>query len=135
VVGPLDLVIVDTSAAYFLGADEISNTEMGKHARMLRALTGLPGSPYVLVLRHPIKHVLEPAQLLPRGGGAFLAEMDGNLTLCKHDDVLVELHHGKIRGPGFEPMMFRFDKFATLSPVASKHITNNKRYGLIAFGV
>jgi hypothetical protein len=110
---PLDLVIVDTSAAYFLGDDEISNTEMGKHARMLRALTSLPGGPCVLVLCHPIKHVADPSQLLPRGGGAFLAEMDGNLTLWKRDDTLVELHHNKIRGPGFEPMTFRLDKFTT----------------------
>jgi hypothetical protein len=110
---PLDLVIVDTSAAYFLGDDEISNTEMGKHARMLRALTSLPGGPCVLVLCHPIKHVTDPSQLLPRGGGAFLAEMDGNLTLWKSDDTLVQLHHGKIRGPGFEPMTFRLDKFTT----------------------
>ena len=119
-VGALDLVIVDTSAAYFLGADEISNTEMGKHARMLRALTTLPGSPCVLVLCHPIKHVAEPAQLLPRGGGAFLAEMDGNLTIWKHEDVLVELHHNKIRGPGFEPMIFRLDKFTTATLVDAK---------------
>jgi hypothetical protein len=110
---PLDLVIVDTSAAYFQGDDEISNTEMGRHARMLRALTGLPGGPCVLVLCHPIKHVADSSQLLPRGGGAFLAEMDGNLTLWKRDDILVELHHNKIRGPGFEPMTFRLDKFTT----------------------
>jgi AAA domain len=119
-VGPLDLVIVDTSAAYFLGADEISNTEMGKQARILRALTALPGAPCVLVLCHPIKHVTEPAQLLPRGGGAFLAEMDGNLTVWKHNDGLVELHHNKIRGPGFEPMMFKLDKFITPKLVDAK---------------
>ena len=45
-----------------------------------RTLTTLPGGPCVLVLCHPIKHVSEPEQLLPRGGGAFLAEVDGNLT-------------------------------------------------------
>jgi hypothetical protein len=76
-------------------------------------LTTLPGAPCALVLCHPIKHVTEPAQLLPRGGGAFLAEMDGNLTLWKHSDELVELHHNKIRGPGFEPMMFKLDRFST----------------------
>jgi hypothetical protein len=111
--GGFDLIIVDTSAAYFLGADEVSNTDMGKHARMLRALTTLPGSPCVLVLCHPIKHAETPAQLLPRGGGAFLAEMDGNLTLWKHDEILVELHHGKIRGPGFEPIMFKLERIET----------------------
>lgn len=108
-IGGVDLVMVDTSAAYFLGADEISNVQMGTHARLLRRLTTLPGSPCVLVLCHPIKHAIEPAQLLPRGGGAFLAEMDGNLTLWKHDDVLVDLHYTKMRGPGFEPLTFKLE--------------------------
>jgi hypothetical protein len=78
---------------------------------MLRNLTELPGGPCVLVLCHPIKYVLEPSQLLPRGGGAFLAEMDGNLTAWKSDD-LIEFHHGKIRGPGFEPMVLRIERFS-----------------------
>ena len=108
-VGGVDLVMVDTSAAYFLGADEISNVQMGSHARLLRKLTTLPGGPCVLVLCHPIKHATEPSQLLPRGGGAFLAEMDGNLTLWKHDDVLVDLSYTKMRGPGFEPITFKLE--------------------------
>lgn len=112
-VGGVALVIIDTSAAYFLGQDEISNTDMGRHARMLRAMTELPGGPCVLVLCHPIKYVTEVEQLLPRGGGAFLAEMDGNLTCRKHDDTLVELHHGKMRGVGFEPITFRLETIRT----------------------
>src|SRR4029079_2458639 len=52
----IDLVIVDTSAAYFLGTDEVSNTQMGAHARSLRTLTTVPGHPAVIVLCHPIKH-------------------------------------------------------------------------------
>jgi hypothetical protein len=111
--GGVDLVTIDTSAAYFLGNDEISNTQMGAHARMLRTLTALRGEPCVLVLCHPIKHTTDPTQLLPRGGGAFLAEMDGNLTIWRRDDVLAELHHNKIRGPGFEPMTFRLEKITT----------------------
>src|SRR5262249_22238050 len=43
--GGVDLVIVDTSATYFLGNEELSNTQMGAHARMLRKLTELPGGP------------------------------------------------------------------------------------------
>jgi hypothetical protein len=111
--GGLDLVIVDTSAAYFLGNEELSNTQMGAHARMLRRLTTLPGGPCVLVLCHPIKHVAEPSQLLPRGGGAFLNEMDGNLTAWRHDVTLIDLHHGKMRGPGFEPIAFRLEPITT----------------------
>ena len=117
--GTVDLIIIDTSAAYFLGNDELSNTQMGDHARMLRKLTEMPGGPCVLVLCHPIKHVTDPTQLLPRGGGAFLAEMDGNLTAWKRDD-LVELHHNKIRGPGFEPMTFRIERITTTELMDSK---------------
>jgi hypothetical protein len=111
--GNFDLIIVDTSAAYFFGDEELSNTQMGAHARKLRRLTTLPGEPGVLVLCHPIKHVIEPAQLLPRGGGAFLNEVDGNLTAWKHDDCLIELHHNKIRGPGFEPIALRLETIRT----------------------
>jgi hypothetical protein len=113
-IGGVDLVIVDTSAAYFNGKDELSNAEMGAHARLLRTLTTLPGGPCVLVLCHPVKHVLDASQLLPRGGGAFLAEVDGNLTLWKHDGVLLDLHHSdKLRGPGFEPITLRLETITT----------------------
>jgi hypothetical protein len=54
---------------------------------------------------HPTKNA-QPDQLLPRGGGAFLAEADGNLTAAKTDST-VELHwQGKFRGPDFAPMYF-----------------------------
>ena len=119
-VGGIDLVLIDTSAAYFLGQDENANPQMGAHARMLRSLTLLPGGPCVVVLCHPIKYTSEPSQLLPRGGGAFLAEMDGNLTAWKHDDTLIDLHHNKIRGPGFEPMTFK------LEPIRTSDLTDAK---------
>jgi hypothetical protein len=108
--GVLDFVIIDTSAAYFLGDDENSNAELGEHARKLRRLIGLPGGPCGLVLCHPIKHAAEPAQLLPRGGGSFLAEMDGNLTAWKEDNLIALHHSDKFRGPGFEPISFRLEK-------------------------
>ena len=106
--GGVDLIIVDTSAAYFFGEDENQNKQMGDHARRLRRLTLLPGAPCVLVLCHPAKYVTDPSMLLPRGGGAFLAEVDGNLTGTKRNDV-VELHYNKIRGPGFEAMTFKLE--------------------------
>jgi AAA domain len=108
--GKIDLVIVDTSAAYFLGEEENSNAQMGNHARTLRTLTELPGQPCVLVLCHPVKNAADQTQLLPRGGGAFIAEMDGNLTLWRTDEVTELWHTGKLRGPGFEPMTFRLEK-------------------------
>lgn len=117
--GGCQFVVIDTSAAYFLGNEELNNTQMGNHARMLRTLTTLPGRPCVLVLCHPIKYVQEAYQLLPRGGGAFLAEMDGNLTAWKHDDM-VELHYNKMRGPGFEPMTFKLEPIRTEKLVDSK---------------
>jgi hypothetical protein len=113
-IGGVDLIVIDTSAAYFNGKDELSNTEMGAHARLLRTLTTLSGGPCVLALCHPVKHVTDPSQLLPRGGGAFLAEVDGNLTLWKHDGVLLDLHHSdKLRGPGFEPISLRLETVTT----------------------
>jgi hypothetical protein len=118
--GGVDLVLVDTSAAYFLKDDENSNPQMGEHARMLRSLTTLPGGPCVVTLCHPIKHVTDPSQLVPRGGGAFIAEMDGNLTAWLHDETLVTLHHNKIRGPGFEPITFKLEKITTTKLVDSK---------------
>jgi hypothetical protein len=117
--GPVDLVIVDTSAAYFLGDDEISNPQMGEHARKLRRLTTLPGGPCVVVLCHPIKHATDPSQLQPRGGGAFLNEMDGNLWVWRYSDEVVTLHHDKMRGPGFEPMEFRLEKITSTDLVDS----------------
>jgi hypothetical protein len=101
----LALVVVDTSAAYFETDDENSNTQVGNHARRLRQLVQLEGGPTVLVCCHPVKHAGED-NLLPRGGGAFLAEVDGNLTARKNNSA-VELHwQGKFRGPDFAPMSF-----------------------------
>ena len=77
-----------------------------QYARSLRALTELPGNPAVFVLCHPTKNATKDS-LLPRGGGAFLAEVDANLTLWKDDAGVVTLHWaGKIRGPNFEPIRF-----------------------------
>ncbi|UYQ70662.1 AAA family ATPase [Pelagibacterium flavum] len=107
--GGVDLVVIDTSAAYFNGQDENSNTELGKHARELRTLTTLEGRPCVMVACHPTKNATTE-NLLPRGGGAFIAEMDGNLVCIKSDSG-VRLHwQGKHRGPDFEPVEFELEK-------------------------
>ena len=78
------LVVVDTAAAYFEGAEENSNTQLGAYARQLRSLTLLPGGPCVLILCHPTKRAADD-DLIPRGGGAFLAEVDGNIALVKRE--------------------------------------------------
>jgi hypothetical protein len=106
--GPVALVIIDTSAAYFQGDDENSNVQLGEHARMLRTFVHLPGGPTILVTCHPTKNP-DPTNLLPRGGGAFLNEVDGNLS-CNRDNQLIEIDtHGKFRGPEFAPLLFKLN--------------------------
>lgn len=104
--GGVSLVIIDTSAAYFEGDDENDNVQAGKYARMQRELVNLPGGPTVLALCHPPKNATEE-NLLPRGGGAYLNECDGNLTAHNKNGV-AKLHWlGKFRGPDFAPMSFQ----------------------------
>ena len=106
--GPFSLLIVDTSAAYYSGSDENDNVQLGNHARMLRTFIELPGGPCVLVTCHPAK-AYDLDNLLPRGGGAFLAEVDGNLVCVKdmRTQVVEVTTHGKFRGPEFSPFAFR----------------------------
>jgi hypothetical protein len=104
-IGPVALIVVDTSAAYFEGTEENANVEMGLHARRMRSLVNMPGGPCVVVACHPVKNA-DPNNLLPRGGGAFIAEVDGNLTLSKSDTVVTLHWQGKFRGPDFAPIPF-----------------------------
>ncbi|KSV79582.1 hypothetical protein N185_00220 [Sinorhizobium sp. GW3] len=117
--GGADLVVVDTSAAYFHGTDENGNTELGKHARDLRALTTLPGRPCVMVACHPTKNAGQD-NLLPRGGGAFIAEVDGNLTLAKSDGIIKMHWQGKHRGPDFDPLTIELKTITAPALVDSK---------------
>jgi Mrp family chromosome partitioning ATPase len=90
------MVIVDTATAYNFGDDENSNAQQVGYARLLRSLTKLPGEPTVIVLCHPPKNAADDC-LEPRGGGAFLAEVDGNIGVKKKDSV-VTLFPTKFRG-------------------------------------
>lgn len=103
-IGEFDLVIADTSAAFFSYDDENDNVMQLQHAKDLRLLTLLPGNPCVLVPSHPVKQATRD-NLFPRGGGSFLGEMDANLTLWKDGETL-ELSHNKLRGPAFDPLHF-----------------------------
>jgi hypothetical protein len=107
-IGDLTAVIIDTSAAYFMGTEENDNVQMIHHAHVLRKLSELPGKPAIIVPCHPVKNASKD-NLLPRGGGAFLNEIDGNLTLWSDDNgKTTQLHwQGKLRGPGFEPIDFQ----------------------------
>jgi AAA domain/Primase C terminal 2 (PriCT-2) len=114
------LVFVDTSATYFPGDDENANKQAGDYARALRSLVELPGGPCVIALCHPTKNA-DPDNLLPRGGGAYVAEVDGNLT-GKPSDTVVEIHwQGKYRGPDFDPMQFEL-----VRPVYAARLRDSK---------
>lgn len=101
------LIVIDTAAAFFPGDDDNQNVQMGAYARNLRTLTSCQNKPAVLSPAHPVKNP-DKDNLLPRGGGAFLNEIDGNLTLWA--DTMGEtatLHwQGKIRGADFSPVNF-----------------------------
>jgi hypothetical protein len=109
-IGGASLVVVDTAAAFFEGDDDNSNVAMGEYARMLRRICGAAGRPTVMVLCHPVKNPSK-SNLSPRGGGAFLNEVDGNLRLWSDQRGITELHwFGKIRGREFEPITFRLSE-------------------------
>jgi hypothetical protein len=106
---PFSLIVGDTASSFFPGDDENDNVQAGAYARTLRRLTlEVPGNPTVVALCHPVKSA-QKGNLLPRGGGAFLNELDGNLTLWSESQgEVTELHwQGKIRGPDFVPLSFR----------------------------
>jgi hypothetical protein len=109
--GGCALLIIDTSAAYFDGDDENDNVQLGQHASNMRELR-IPGGPCTLINCHPPKNASDD-NLLPRGGGAFLAEVDGNQTAVKNA-MTVKVHwQGKFRGPEFEPINFLLKSVTT----------------------
>lgn len=104
--GETALVIIDTSTAFFSYGDENDNVQALAHAKDARRFTQLRGRPAVLMPSHPTKNATRD-QLIPKGGSGLNNEADTNLTLWS-DGATVELHHGKIRGPSFDPMKFEF---------------------------
>jgi len=117
--GGVDFVVVDTCAAYFEGDDDNNNVQMLEHAKRMRELCKLPGEPCVLVISHPVKDA-SPDNLLPRGGGAFLNEMDGNLTAMLDDKTTTIHWQGKFRGADFDPMAFQICEVTTPELIDSK---------------
>jgi hypothetical protein len=105
--GEFALVLVDTSVSYFTGDSEDDNLQARSHAWDLRALAELPGHPAVIANCHPTKSANKDT-LVPRGGGAFVNEIDTNLTVWS-DGETAHLHwHLKKRGPDFDPIPFEF---------------------------
>lgn len=106
--GGYAFVLVDSKTAYFGGDSEDDNAQAYRQARFLRELTGVRGRPGVMVISHPIKRPDAPDQLLPRGGSAFLNEIDGNLTAWRESGAeTVRLAYTKIRGTPFDPVDIR----------------------------
>jgi hypothetical protein len=118
-IGDVAMVVIDTSAAYYEGDDENANVQMGAHARMLRRLVPLPGQPCVLVCCHPVKNATAD-NMVPKGGGSFLNEVDGNLTCSKTDSVVTLHWQGKYRGPDFAPLPFELHTVTTIKLMDSK---------------
>jgi AAA domain/Primase C terminal 2 (PriCT-2) len=102
------LVVVDTSAAYAGVDDENDNAQIIAHAQLIRTLTELPGGPCVLALCHPTKRAAND-DLIPRGGGGYLAEVDGNIALIKGETLVTAAAQGKFRGPEFPPLNFELE--------------------------
>jgi hypothetical protein len=127
-IGGCSSVTIDTGPAFQAACgftEENDNMQALRFALALRSFTQLPGNPVVLVPTHPIKNASKD-NLLPRGGSAFLNEMDGNLTLwAEGDRSTTELSWaGKLRGPSFEPIAFALEtgKCDALVDAKGRHI-------------
>lgn len=106
-VGGLDIIMVDSKAAFSNADDENSNTQAAHDAAMLREMTRVRGRPHVLVICHPASGRTGEG-LVPRGGSAFLNEIDASLYLEMRDG-LGKLAWNKLRQPPFEPVNYRIE--------------------------
>lgn len=101
----LKLIIVDSLQAFFEGDNDNDNTQMVEMAHKMRRLCDIPQRPAQIIIAHPAGKTPQKDNLVPRGGGAFLNEIDGNLTVWSQDASSQTLHHSqKFRGAGFDPM-------------------------------
>jgi hypothetical protein len=109
--GDLTFVLVDTSVSFFTGDNENDNQQAYAHARALRELTLLPGKPACVVNCHPASGAskdLTRDSCVPRGGSAFLNEIDTNLSVWAEGEC-AELHWmRKKRGPDFSPILWEY---------------------------
>ena len=133
--GNYSLVLVDTSVSYYSGDDEDDNLQARSHAWHLRALAELPGRPAIIANCHPTKSA-DRENLLPRGGGAFLNEIDTNLTVWAEGETATLHWHRKKRGPDFDPIPFEFhgksieEHGKKLPTVVAAHITEQRAHEL-----
>ncbi len=101
-----DAVLIETSAAYFGGDDENNNVQAREHAAAMRRLTlGKSKARTVLASTHPVGNATRD-NLVPRGGSAFLNEIDNNLTTWNDGGTLTLHWHRKLRQADFNPIAF-----------------------------
>lgn len=103
------LVIADTWQAYWSGGDMNSNDSQLLHAKAMRKLCGINGSPTVLVPAHPVKNASRD-NLVPYGGGAAMNELDGNFEGW-NDGGIFELTLGKKRQAPMAKMLLSIGEY------------------------
>lgn len=109
-IGPLALMVIDTRAAYGSADDENDNVQALYDAMALRQLMEAAGRPATLVLNHP-PHGAGAEALRPRGGSAYLCELDGNLTVWNDGAGNITLHANRLRGAMFDPILFALQPY------------------------
>jgi archaellum biogenesis ATPase FlaH len=116
----LKLIVIDSLQAFFEGDNDNDNSQMVEMAHKLRAMCSASQRPAVLIIAHPAGKTPSKENLVPRGGGAFLNEIDGNLTVWSQDASQQTLHHSqKFRGAGFDPLewVMQVHEFSHLTDV------------------
>jgi hypothetical protein len=107
--GDVSMIIVDTSAAYFLGNEELSNTQMGAYARLLRRHTTSQAGRPCLCSAIRSSYCSSRRNYCLEGGGAYLAGDGRNLTPGRKRTRWSSFYYNKMRGPGFQPLSFKLE--------------------------
>ena len=105
-IADLGLIIIDARQAFQSVENDNDNAENLRFASACRKLTFLPSRPAVLVLCHPNKKATKD-DLIPRGGSAYLNEVDANLSQWRSGEIVTLHWSGKIRGRDFDPIKFK----------------------------
>jgi hypothetical protein len=117
----LRLIVADTLQAFFAGESNNDNVQMMESARGFRSLGRIDTKPTILIPAHPAGKKPDRTMLVPRGGGAFLNEIDGNFTIWNDDEGTLNWSwHGKLRGAPFDPFALRLDLYSTCGAIADR---------------
>lgn len=117
------LVIVDSLQAYGGGSND--NIVALNNIKAARRLTGLNGTPSVIVLAHPVKHY-DPNNLIPYGGNAVMNEVSGNygLNLDLQTNV-ARLSLGKKRQKDIDSINFLLNTHDVIDPETGLPLFDN----------